>query len=39
MVRFDHHEDLLPIRVQQGNDFIMGVADLQGAWQLPAHEG
>lgn len=36
MVRFDHHEDLLPIRVQPGSDFILGIADLQGKWTIPA---
>lgn len=36
MVRFDHHEDLLPLRVQPGADFILGIADLQGKWLPPS---
>jgi ABC-type polysaccharide/polyol phosphate transport system ATPase subunit len=36
MVRYDHHEDLLALRVVPNDeDFVMGVANLGGRWEKP----
>lgn len=38
MVRYDHREKAVSLRVQSGGELVLGLADLQGAWEDPVGE-